>query len=56
MIVGIEFQVKGIIGDFMWDILGVYNDGQYGDLEFYMGFGVYDGVNLIQLEFINLKG
>ncbi len=55
-IAGIEFQVKGITGDFMWDISGAYNDGQYGDLEFYMRPGAYDGVNPTQPEPINLKG
>lgn len=55
-IAGIEMQLKGLIGDIRWDMSMAYNDGKYGDLEFFVPVGAYDGVNPTTETGGNLKG
>ncbi|WP_187276635.1 TonB-dependent receptor [Parahaliea maris] len=53
---GIEAQITGVFGDFLWDVSFAYNDGEYGELEIVLPPGAADGVNPVGFETINLEG
>ena len=55
-IAGIEAQLSGIHADIRWDISMAFNKGEYGDLEYVLPAGAYDGENPATDLSLNLSG
>ena len=53
---GVEMQLNGGFGNFLWDISFAYNDGEYGSLEFVMPPGAIDGVNPTEPTVVDIEG
>jgi iron complex outermembrane recepter protein len=53
---GLELQLNGGFGDFLWDLSFAYNDGEYGSLEFVMPAGAQDGVNPTMPTVVDIEG